>query len=487
MLLQRIAYVALILTVAGMIGEQVYLYEQHKPSEKPVIRIACASWQKGELPFEAFIEAYHYLHPEVRLELKIMPPQSENKLIMLWLKGRTPYDIVIAYADEEIHTFIEMGVLEDVQNLLTPEELDEFLPASMAGSSVVGYDGKLHRYMIPFTVEMMCLNVRQDLLRKRGIETLPKTYDELYQIARRLKGLRSGPREVWPIAADFGQGIFFGQNFYIPMLADFTDGKITDEQGRLDIKSDAAAKVFETLRRWYEEGLVSPASTIPGQADRDFKGGLAVIYPHWQSRGQFVMRQFAGNPEIQVAIYPAPGAERAGSLVSCYGAFIPIACPNKRLAAKVAFELLSHWIQPAVAASGKMPPIKSVYDHGFDKNPPWLEKIRQDFANVPRKDWPLWLRQIEQVYASAEMPDWMRRLRPSLLKGYSFPDVTMWGKVAPFLAITFQEWLRGDYGDDVRAALAKLQERVELEYRRVAHIRNAIEARRRAREMAQAK
>ena len=135
MFLQRIAYIGLIVIVLLVVAEQLHVIRMHRPSETPVIRIACASWQKGEMPFESFVQAYRQVHPKLDIQIKMIPPQSENKLIMLWRQSRTPYDIVIAYADEEIHTFIEMGVLADVQTLLTAEQMAEFLPASMAGSS----------------------------------------------------------------------------------------------------------------------------------------------------------------------------------------------------------------------------------------------------------------------------------------------------------------------------------------------------------------
>ncbi len=401
--------------------------------------------------------------------------------MMLWLEGRTPLDAVLGLANEEIYTYIQMGVLEDVQNLLTPEQMAEYLPASLDGSSVPGPDGKMHRYMIPFTIEMMCLNVRQDLLAKRGITELPATYAQLQELAGRVGDIQDVTgHKVWPVCVDFSQYVFFGQNSYVPMLADFTDGHITDARGRLDVSSPAAAKVFVTLRDWVRRGMVSNSCTNYQQADRDFQAGLGVVYPHWQSRGPLVEQDLRKvDPNVKVAIYPAPGSDRAGSLVSSYGAIIPTCSPNKKVAAKVCYEMLSHWIQPAVVATGKLPPIKSVYEaRGFDKDPEWLQQLRKPHGNVPAEQRPEWLREIEKLYADASLPDWMLRLQPSLFKGYTFPDVTMWGKVWPALAITFQEWLAGTYGDDVNAAMTVLQERVDTEYKRSDNVLRGLAGRR---------
>ena len=480
-MLQRLSYILLALLVALVVAEQAYVARLQKPLARPVVRIGCAGWQKSEMPFESFIAAYQQLHPEIDIQLKVMPPEDQNKLMMLWMEGRTPLDAVIGLANEEIYTYIQMGVLEDVQNLLTPEQMAEYLTASLDGSSVPGLDGRMHRYMIPFTIEMMCLNVRQDLLAKQGITQLPATYAELQEMAGRLGDLQdSTGRKIWPVCADFSQYVFFGQNSYVPMLADYTNGKITDQRGRLDVSSPEAARVFVTLRQWAREGMVSNSCTNYQQADRDFQAGLGVVYPHWQSRGPMVERELLKvDPNVKVVIYPAPGADRAGSLVSCYGAIIPACSPNKKVAARVCYDLLSHWVQPAVAATGKLPPIKSIYEAGaFDRNPDWLRQLRVSYANVPVSQRPEWLQEVEKVYADAALPAWMIRLQPSLFKGYTFPDVTMWGKVWPALVITFQEWLADKYGQDVSAAMQVLQQRIDIEYKRSDNVLRGLAARR---------
>jgi hypothetical protein len=127
----------------------------------------------------------------------------------------------------------------------------------------------------------------------------------------------------------------------------------------------------------------------------------------------------------------------------------------------------------------KLPPIKSVYEaRGFDKDSDWLQQLRQPYAHLPVDQHPDWLQEVEKVYADASLPDWMLRLQPSLFKGYTFPDVTMWGKVWPALAITFQEWLAGTYGDDVTAAMKVLQDRIDTEYKRSDNILRGLAARR---------
>ena len=116
---------------------------------------------------------------------------------------------------------------------------------------------------------------------------------------------------------------------------------------------------------------------------------------------------------------------------------------------------------------GKLPPIKSVYERRrFDRDPDWLAATPPALRGLPADQRPDWL--------AGDRAGLRRRLAARLdappaaqpLKGYTFPDVTMWPKVWPALAITFQEWLAGTYGEDVDAAMRVLQQRMDTEYKR---------------------
>ena len=97
-MLRWICAIMLLLVVAAVVAEQYVVRTGRTVTGKPVVRVACASWQMGEMPFEPFIEAYRQTHPEVEVELAILPDDSNNKLVMLWQHDQTPYDVLIAYA-----------------------------------------------------------------------------------------------------------------------------------------------------------------------------------------------------------------------------------------------------------------------------------------------------------------------------------------------------------------------------------------------------
>lgn len=451
--LRLICFTGLLVVLGLVTLELVSVKSGKTTSGKPIIRVACASWQKGEMPIEDFLAAYQKLHPEIQLELKVMPPASGNKLSLLWRNGETPYDVIIAFADEEIHNFIRQGLLVDVQEFLTEQQIEAFIPASLAGSTVE----KSHvrqLYMVPLSVEIMVLNARQDLLQKRGLNQAPLDWETFRQMALKMKSLEVDGRTVWPITSDLSQGFMFGQNVYIPLLASFTKGKIADSSGRLIVSGADAAKVFSTVKQWYGEGLISPSAKLSGQADKDFIAGLGVFYPHWQSRGGYAMREMSRS---QIAIWPVPGAKDYGSLVSCYGAIIPKASPVRKQAAEFAYECLGQWIQPSIVASAKLPTTKEIYQSGFNRKPEWLERLRKEHQQED------WFKRIDKIYVQAELPDWMKELYPALVKGYSFPDHPMWPKINHEISIAFQKFLNSDA---TTPDLRELQEIVDELYKK---------------------
>jgi ABC-type glycerol-3-phosphate transport system substrate-binding protein len=426
---------AVILIIAGLVTLELVSIKSGKTSTgKPLIRVACASWQKGDMPIEDFIAAYQHAHPEVQLELKVMPPASANKLSLLWRNGETPYDVLIAFADEEIHNFIRQGLLMDVQTFLSKEQIDAFIPASLAGSTVQGHHSQ-HLYMVPLSVEIMVLNARHDLLQQRGLAKPPQDWKAFEEIALKMKSIEVDGRTVWPITSDLSQGFMFGQNVYIPLLASFTNGKISDNRGRLIVSGPEAQRVFMTVKQWYLAGLISPSAKLSGQADKDFTAGLGVFFPHWQSRGGYAMKEM---PPSSISIWPVPGAKEYGSLVSCYGAIVPKASPVKRQAIEFAYDCFGQWIQPSIVASAKLPTTKNIYQNGFNRKPEWLEQLRRDHQKEE------WFQRIDKIYSEAELPDWMKELYPALVKGYSFPDHPMWPKINHEISIAFQKFLNSD-------------------------------------------
>lgn len=385
-----------------------------------LIRLGIASWQMDEFPWQSTLRKYEQAHGgKIRIHASSLPEGSFNSMQAFWRFGHTSYDVVVAWADEEIHPFInykwnsrdpsQRSLIINVRDYLTAEQLDSFVPALFGGSSRKDPDtGRTNLYELPWMGEVLALNYNRKFFRARGIEQIPSSWQEVERACEKLKGLEHEGVKVAPLAMNFSQTVFFGQNCYIPMLAAFRKGRgVADEKGRLDVSSPEAVRVFETLKRWYSAGYISRNAMVNDAVEHDLRAQRAAMFAHWQSRGLAAVRDH--GPEA-IGIAPTPGAKQSGTLVSTYGCIIPKCSPVIREAVEFCYEAFctdTYGFQTAVAKSGKMPATRETYE---------------------RKD----------------LPPGIGELGRSLHRGYSFPDQVNWTQCADILVVEFQRYLVGD-------------------------------------------
>jgi len=394
-----------------------------------VIRLGIAAWEMREFPWRETIARYEAEQDgKVHFEITLLPEGAFNSLLLFWRAGHTEYDVVVAYADEEIQPFIDYNrtakdpakraLLINVRDYLTEEQMNTFVPALMDGSSRKDPEtGEVFTYEIPWMGEVLALNYNKMFFKMAGIDKVPETWEEVEEACRKLKGLTYDGRKIAPISLYFDQKLpFFGQNCYIALLAAFKEGRgVEDEKGRLDISSPEAVRVFKTLKRWYKAGYVSETSFVGDDVEKDLRVMRSAMYAHWQSRGLWAV---ADQGADVIGIAPSPGMKDAGSLIETYGCIIPKCSPIKEKAAEICYEVFCtdrYGFQSGVA-KGFMRDGKKV---GGGKMP------------APKT-----------MYEDPELPAGIKKLGLALNRGYSFPDATNWRQYATILVVEFQKYLR---------------------------------------------
>ena len=416
---------------------------------KTVIRLGISGWQMDEFPWDATIRRYEAAHPAVRIRASVLPEDTIKSMLLSWARGQTSFDVILIWADEEIQSFIDYRTRDDeghsllinVRRYLSKEQIDSFMPALMAGSSRTEPNGQIRTYELPWMGEVLALNYNRQYFAQRGIAAPPKTWEEVEQVCRKLKGLKHGDKDVSPLALDFSQSFFFGQNTYIPMLAAFKEGRgIKDARGRLDVSSPEAVKVFETLKRWYKAGYITLNAMNNESVEQELRALRTAMYPHWQSRGLMAVKEL--GPGV-IGLAPSPGSEQAGSLVSTYGCIIPKCSPVVRPAVDFCYETFStdtYGYQTAEA-------------NGWTFTDSKGNQVRKGGGKMPAT---------KALYERADLMPGIAEMVPALKKGYSYADPLRWSQVAEILVVEFQKYLTGEH-DTAQAALAKVQQRMDQE------------------------
>jgi ABC-type glycerol-3-phosphate transport system substrate-binding protein len=420
-------------------------------SGKIVIRLGVASWQMDEFPWEETIRRYEQAHPGARIRLSILPEGALNSALLFWASAYTEYDIIVAWADEEIHPFIDYNwdtqdprrrsLIINVNDYLTPQQLESFPPALFGGCARQDpQTGKVNRYELPWMGEVLALNYNKEFFARRGIARPPETWEEVEEVCKKLMGLEHNGNKVAALAMNLAQGGFFAQNCYIPMLAAYKDGRgITDARGRLDVSSPEAVSVFQTIKRWHQAGYISPNCMNNDTVEQDLRVMRAAMYAHWQSRGLWAVKDH--GPKI-IGIAATPGAKRVGSLVCTYGCIIPKCAPNIKAVVDFGYEAFCsdrYGFQSAVA-------------NGFEVEVNG-KKVLKGGGKMPAD---------KQMYARADLPPGVAELGKSLDRGYSYPDPANWGHSAEILVVEFQKFLTGTTAT-AEEALRNTQKRINEE------------------------
>jgi ABC-type glycerol-3-phosphate transport system substrate-binding protein len=414
------------------------------------VRVMVDAWQYSafqspDFDLERSLRAFEERHPNIKIDLRMMPESNEITLMLPWREGATPFDLLLTTNNETTTRYVEGGFLAPLEEYLEPEIslglLDEFLAGYLQYCQLADpRTGQQHLYGLPFMGEIQTLNYRKDILAEYGLgaNDVPGTWDELERLARRL---RDPAKLQYGMTFDLSPN-FFPQNAYVPILHALR-GSVVDERGRLDVTSPDAIRVFEMVKGWYRDDLIPGSALIPNQAADSFRSKMAVFFPSWQSRGYWAMRDMEDGEE-RIGIAPCPGAQQSGSLLGHYIGVVPKASPVPREAARVLLEAICFDLQPGVAKDGKMPVIKHIYDRQVAQHEPLtaapeIEALRN------------------LVDEQERLPDWMLSLRPTVDLGYCVPDPLTWQRVTSIVGIEFQKYLAEDIAAEDALARARRQ------------------------------
>ena len=135
-----------------------------------------------------------------------------------------------------ISEYAERGAIVPLDDYMTAEEKANWVPAALDAAT---YKGKT--YGVPLIAANRTLYVRKDLMEKAGVTELPKTWEEVFELARKMHN----PPDVYGLCVGAGRPKHLMQE-QISMMwgygADFFD-----ENGKLSLNSPEAAKYVTDL------------------------------------------------------------------------------------------------------------------------------------------------------------------------------------------------------------------------------------------------
>lgn len=315
-------------------------------------------WQGAQGPVLDEIWKDFEQKENVKLNLETVPyPEFQAKLLTA-LSAKNPPDVAIA--DQYwLASLVSTGGVQEIGDYWPEADRKDFFDWTIDGVTI---NNKI--YGIWYTTDARVFFYRKDLLKAAGYSEPPKTWDELYQMAKKLTTTDT-----------YGMGMALaGEAGMITLLIDYWSlgGELVDISGKPIFNSgknkEAMIKVMEFYKKLYDEKLI-PSDSITYTSENDmnpriFAGGYAAFFG-----GGFQIGNIKDNVSKDIAsqwdfaLRPLPPLGKPASVAGGFDLNVFTADPIKK---EKAIKFILHLSNPVngakfAAASNGLPVRKSVY------------------------------------------------------------------------------------------------------------------------------
>ncbi|HWU64562.1 MAG TPA: extracellular solute-binding protein [Ensifer sp.] len=155
-------------------------------------------------------------------------------------------------------------------------------------------------YALPIYADVRTSIYRSDILKKAGVETLPKNWDEFKALAKKLSTKNGGPLDA-PFFATQDKSVGLMQTF--SQLLVQAGGSYFDASGKSILSGKPGQQALEYLVSFFAEGLANPNVVYQGTGPTPLVQGQAAM----TLNSVFEPRNaHANNPEVEKFVIAGP-------------------------------------------------------------------------------------------------------------------------------------------------------------------------------------
>ncbi len=229
--------------------------------------------------FEKIVADFQAANPDVTVEFNVFDHESYKTVVRNWLTSEAP-DVIYWFAGERMKTFVDRGLLEDVSDIWTENNLAEAMASSLSAMTI---DGK--QYGVPYSYYQWGVYYRTDLFEANGV-TVPETLDDLVAACETLSAagiapVAIGTKFLWTAAGwfDYLNLRTNGLDFHLALAAG--DVPYTDE------------RVQKTFDHW--ERLIEAGCFIDDHAAYSWQEAQPFLYSDGENNQQRAAMYLIGN------------------------------------------------------------------------------------------------------------------------------------------------------------------------------------------------
>jgi ABC-type glycerol-3-phosphate transport system substrate-binding protein len=331
------------------------------PAKTPVVW--WMHWQAGAEPWvKEWGVKFEEENPDIRLELETQTASPRDKLVVTVAAGVGP-DIVYE-VDSVMGRWIETGITLPLNRYFnTLPNRNDFLPGVVEGLT---YGGELHA--VPFMVWPWGVLWNRHVLSEAGLRDLPKTWDEMVDVARRITRVGSdGTIERWGVRVE--RGLSYQIGLVEALFRQQGVSMISEQDTQVKLNHAEGIRALEYLHQLTEiGGRLAPK-------DVEVVDGTGGIYFSWS--GAYWGNVLAARPDAAESgllgfnRYPGPVAGTDNLNVMSANLFIT----SSSKVPDVAWRVIEAWVEPKnlrdyLIHRGMLPVRRSVFsDPEFQNNP----------------------------------------------------------------------------------------------------------------------
>jgi multiple sugar transport system substrate-binding protein len=295
---------------------------------------------------QTLVDQFNQTHPNIHVEsLYVGQSAQQMPKILAAVVGNAPPDL-LWYAPMITGQLVELDAIRPLEKWLTDRPVFHDIDPSLLESM----QWERHIWSIPFGVNNVGIFYRPSLFKAAGITQLPKTWDELRQVAKALTSQANGQNRhgmILPLGK--GEWTVFT---WLPFMWSGGGELVTNQSDRVNLVNSGAIAALQLWQRLLEDGSAILSQPERGFELDDFLAGRVAM----QLTGPWTLGQLA-TTQVDFGVMPIPSEQKPATVIGGENLFVFKTTPKQEQAAlEFADYVLSEPFQTAWAVgTGYLP------------------------------------------------------------------------------------------------------------------------------------
>jgi multiple sugar transport system substrate-binding protein len=341
----------------------------------PAIYSPSSGLAEGAALHQELYDAFQAANPDITITYEVLDTTSVGLQQLLTSAGAGNLPDVVVVDGQWVGRLVESDILVGLNQFWSAEDQADFHPATMASQTIDG-----EAYGVMFQTGMRGMLYRPSVLSAAGIETFPKTWEDLLAMGEILKSTSSSPIMLPGKAANEPGMIYLLSIFW------GLGGEIVDAEGRPVMFEGENAAILETTLTLFKElvdsGIMSnEVSVLDETAIRPFfYSGDAPVVGQSSSAVRVIWSEFPETVgDLAVAPIPLPDGAQPVSVTGGFSYAITATDPETQEAAWRFVEFMTSTENLGLVNEtlGQLPLRTSIWDSNeFFSTDPLMQSFR---------------------------------------------------------------------------------------------------------------